>query len=123
MKAKSVLIVEDEFITAMAVREIVEELGYHVCDVVFAGEAAVQQANVHVPDLVLMDIKLAGNMNGSEAAIKIRESNEIPVVFITAHGVKRASNSGSTPTPEGYGYIVKPFTKEELQAEIERVLA
>ena len=122
MTKKRILIVEDQGITAMDEDRIMRELGYEVTGIVVTGEEAVEEASRDRPDVVLMDIKLAGKMNGQEAAMKIRELYQIPVVFVTAYGNKEQSRSLKTPPPEGLGYIVKPYTADELKGEIERLI-
>jgi CheY-like chemotaxis protein len=94
MTKKRVLIVEDQGITAMDEQEIMSELGYEVTGIVMTGEDAVQRAGRDRPDVVLMDIMLAGKMDGREAALKIRELYKIPVVYVTAYGDKKASREG-----------------------------
>jgi CheY-like chemotaxis protein len=69
-----------------------------------------------------MDIKLMGEMDGREATLKIQGSYQITVVFVTAFGDKKQSQSLNTPPPDGIGYIVKPFTEMELQGEIKRLI-
>ncbi len=122
MKKKRVFIVEDEAITLMDQQQMMHDMGYEVAGVTFSGEMAIQEINDIRPDVVLMDIRLSGKMDGSEAAQKIRESHNIPVIFVTALGDKKMSISGKYNVSAGYGYVVKPYTKKELQNEIERVL-
>ena len=122
MTKKRILIVEDQGITAIDEAQIMGDLGYEVTGIAITGEQAVEQAGRDRPDVVLMDITLAGEMDGGEAALKIRKLHQIPVVFVTAHGDKIASKAGKFTVPEGFGYIVKPYTKEELQSEIERLI-
>ena len=122
MTKKRILIVEDQGIAAMAEAQIMHDLGYEVTGLAMTGEAAVEQAGRDRPDVVLMDIMLPGEMDGIEAALRIRESYQIPVVYVTAYGDKKTSNSGTLNVPEGFGYIVKPYTKEELASEIERLI-
>ena len=98
------------------------DLGYEVTGTAMTGEKAVEQAGRDRPDVVLMDIKLAGEMDGREATEKIWELYQIPVVFVTAYGSKELSKSLKTPPPEGIGYIVKPYTAKELKSEIERLI-
>ena len=122
MTKKRILIVEDQGITAFYEAEIMRDLGYEVTGIAITGEDAIQQACRDRPDLILMDIKLAGDMDGREATLKIRKLHQIPVVYVTAHGDKETSKSLKTPPPEGIGYVVKPFTKEDLKSEIERII-
>ncbi len=122
MTKKRILIVEDRGVTALDEAQIMRDLGYEVTGIAMTGEAAVEQAGRDRPDLVLMDIKLAGEMDGREAALKIRELCRIPVVLVTAYGDKETSKSGNFTVPEGFGYVVKPYTAEELESEIERLI-
>ena len=101
---------------------MLKNLGYEVTGIALSGEVAVQRAGADKPDLVLMDLKLVGDMDGREAALKIRELYQIPVVVVTAYGDKKTSKSGNFTVPEGFGYIVKPYTEKELESEIERLL-
>ncbi len=119
---KRILIVEDEPITALSEQQMLKDLGYEVTGIALTGEAAVQRAGADKPDLILMDIQLLGDMDGREATRKIRELHQIPVVYVTAFGDKKTSLSLKTPPPEGIGYVVKPFTKEELESEIKRLM-
>jgi CheY-like chemotaxis protein len=116
-----ILIVEDEMITAMAEKVTLESLGYEVTGIVGSGEEAIKHAESERPDLVMMDITLEGEMDGVEAAWKIRDDYGIPVVFLTVHGDKKiyeAANYGSAT-----GYIIKPFNAESLKTNIEAALA
>ncbi len=122
MTKKRILIVEDEPMTALTEKQMLETLGYEVTGIALSGEDAVERVGVDKPDLVLMDIMLMGHMDGREATLKIRELYQTPVVYVTAFGVKDASKSLKTPPPEGIGYVVKPFTEEELGSEIERLI-
>jgi CheY-like chemotaxis protein len=122
MIKKRVLIVEDQAITAFDESQIMRELGYEVTGIAMSGEDAIMQSHRDLPDVILMDIKLNGDMDGREASLKIQKRDNIPVVYVTAYGDKNLSVSGKFPIPDGIGYIVKPFSKEELKSEVERVL-
>jgi len=119
---KRILIVEDEPMTSLSEQQMLKNLGYEVTGIALSGEDAVQRVGVDKPDLVLMDIKLMGDMDGREAALKIRELHQIPVIYVTALGDKETSKAGKFTVPEGFGYIVKPFTEEELESEIKRLI-
>ena len=115
-----ILIVEDEAITALDEQECLEELGYEVVGIVDSGEDAIAKSGELRPDLVFMDITLATEMTGQEAAWQIREKFNIPVIFVTAKGNKLiydAANYGHVT-----GYIIKPFEIEKLQENIEAAL-
>lgn len=120
MKKVSILIVEDEYIVARDIAARVERQGYKVAEIVASGEDAVTQAGVTRPDLVLMDIKLAGPMDGVEAAEKIRASLDIPVVFLTAFADEPTLNRAKVT--DAFGYLLKPFEERELHITIEMAL-
>jgi CheY-like chemotaxis protein len=116
----NILIVEDEAIQAMCLRDKLVDLGYSIPAAVGSGELAVQAAGRYHPDLVLMDIKLNGRMDGIEAARQIRERFDIPVIFMSAYSdidtLQRALLTGSD------GYLVKPVQMENLSRVIEKAL-
>lgn len=122
MTKKRILIVEDQGVVAIDEEGIIQSLGYEVIGIAMSGEDAVLRAVEDKPDLILMDIMLAGEMNGQTAAEKIRKSHKIPVLYVTALGVKNTPQSPNTSPPEDIGYVVKPFTSEELRSEIERLI-
>ncbi len=115
-----VLVVEDEAIVVMDVRRRLERLGYEVAGVTDTGEEALRLAATLAPDLVLLDIMLAGPMDGIAAAAGIREACAAPVVFLTAHTdpetLRRAGEAGP------HGYVIKPFEDRELGAALEIAL-
>jgi diguanylate cyclase (GGDEF)-like protein/PAS domain S-box-containing protein len=115
-----ILIVEDETIVALDIEQRLQAMGYTVLDMVVSGEQAIQKAESLRPDLILMDIKLKGNMDGIQAAEIIHKSSAIPVIFLTAFAdgptLKRARITGA------FGYILKPFEERELNINIEMAL-
>ena len=117
---KKILIVEDEILVAEDIRQTILELGYNVSSVVSSGEQAVEEANIHKPDLVLMDIFLSGEMDGIEAANQIHSRLNIPVIFLTAYDDKQIMEQTRISKP--YAFINKPFNKRELHANIEFAL-
>ncbi|MEW5801245.1 MAG: response regulator [bacterium] len=118
MDKARILIVEDEIIIAKSLQVKLEDKGYSVCAVVSSGERAVQKAEEEMPDLVLMDIVLAGDMDGIEAARQIRSRFDIPVIYLTAYADNNVLNRAKVTEP--FGYILKPFEDRELYANIER---
>ncbi|MBW4257283.1 MULTISPECIES: methanogen output domain 1-containing protein [Methanobacterium] len=120
MTESRILVVEDEAIVAMGIKQKLEDLGHQVVDVVFTGENAVETALKMEPDLILMDIVLKGNMDGIEAAAKIRNQLDIPVIYLTAYSDEEVLERARMTEP--YGYIIKPFKKSELNANIEMAL-
>ncbi|MEF8796521.1 MAG: sigma 54-interacting transcriptional regulator, partial [Salinivenus sp.] len=115
--APRVLIVEDEFAVAMELEDHLEAMGYTVIDHVMTGAEAVERAEQTAPDLVLMDVRLDGPMDGVEAARQIRASRSLPVVFVTAYSDDDTLERATETTP--YGYVVKPFDRRELYATLE----
>jgi two-component system, response regulator PdtaR len=115
-----ILVVEDEAIVAMGIKEKLEELGHEVVDIVFNGEDAVEKAIKIEPDLILMDIVLKGNMDGIEAASEIRNRLDIPIIYLTAYSDEEILKRARMTEP--YGYILKPFNNSELNANIEMAL-
>ena len=115
-----VLVVEDEVIVALELQNHLERLGYHVVDSVTSGEKAVRQAARLQPDLVLMDIRLEGDIDGIEAARQIRAAHDIPIIFLTALGDEETLERAKETGP--FGFILKPFKERELFATIEVAL-
>jgi PAS domain S-box-containing protein len=115
-----ILIVEDEAIVAMDIRHRVEKLGYTVAETVTSGEDAIATADATRPDLVLMDIQLAGQVDGIEAAQTIRERYGTPVVFLTAFSDHESLERAKVV--DAFGYILKPFEERELGIAIEMAL-
>uniref|UniRef100_I2Q1P1 Putative domain HDIG-containing protein n=1 Tax=Desulfovibrio sp. U5L TaxID=596152 RepID=I2Q1P1_9BACT len=115
-----VLVVEDEAVVAMDVRHRLGRLGYDVCGLADTGEQAVDLVGQLAPDLVLMDIMLAGDMDGVDAAARIRDGFGAPVVFLTAHSDTQTLKRAGSVSP--YGYIVKPFEDRELNTALEIAL-
>ena len=120
MNKIKILVVEDERIASEDVKVRLEHLGYKVTDIVPTGESAVKKSETSMPDLVLMDIKLQGTMNGIEAAQIIRTRFDIPVVYLTAFADKQTLDKVKETEP--FGFILKPFENRELQGVIETAL-
>jgi two-component system cell cycle sensor histidine kinase/response regulator CckA len=116
-----VLIVEDELLLAWHIESLVREQGHEVCGLVPDGEAAVEQAADLDAELVLMDVRLAGHMDGIEAARLIREQRGTPVIFITAHGDETTRARINTILP-GTPVLAKPISAERLREAIESAL-
>ncbi len=118
--APRILIVEDERIVAMDLAGTLTELGYSVAGMAARGEDAIEQAKRLNPNLILMDVRLAGKIDGIQAAQSIRQERDVPVVYLTAHSdnetLKRASSTAAS------GYLVKPFKSPELRCVIEIAL-
>ncbi len=84
MKHK-VMIVEDEILIGMMIKKKISQQGYNVCEIATTGEQAIEWAQIEKPDMVLMDICLAGPINGIEAARQIKKEMKTPIVFFTGN--------------------------------------
>ncbi len=120
MKRKKLLVVEDDWLAAEDMKMRLEALGYAVCDIVSSGKDAIEKAGDHIPNLVLMDIRLSGDMDGIETARQIRRRFSIPVLYVSAYADRELMDRAKRTEP--YGYVVKPFEDIELQAAIEVAL-
>jgi PAS domain S-box-containing protein len=120
MSKEIILIVEDDGILSLHLHDSLVHLEYSVLDPVATGEAGITAVAEFHPDLVLMDIQLAGKINGISAAEKIRETSFIPVVFLTSYSDYQLLQQAKKIVP--YGYLVKPVSDQELAATIEMAL-
>jgi DNA-binding response OmpR family regulator len=87
---------------------------------VFTGEEAIKEAIKNKPDLILMDIQLRGDIDGVEAATKIGQQLNIPVIYLTAHGENAILERAKITEPNGY--LIKPFNEIELRSALEMAL-
>ena len=120
MAKTQILVVEDEHIVAKDIQYRLQGLGYHIPAVASSGEEALQKAEETRPDLVLMDIRLKGPMNGVEAAEELRRRFNIPVVYLTAYADDHTLHRAKVTEP--FGYLLKPFEERELYTCIEVAL-
>lgn len=116
----NIMVVEDEGVVSIDIRNMLKKAGYNIAAVAFQGEEAVTKAEQSSPDLVLMDIGLKGEIDGIEAAKRIRDRLHIPVVFLTgfADEVTKAKAQEVNPS----GFIIKPINEEELNQTLEDIL-
>jgi CheY-like chemotaxis protein len=116
-----VLIVEDELLVAWHLESLAREQNLEVCALVPDGDGAIEQAADLDADLILMDIRLAGRMDGIEAARRIRAQRDTPIIFITAHSdpVTRAKIEQVLP---GTPVLAKPITSAILKEAIASVM-
>ena len=117
---KTILIVEDEAIVAEDLAGKLRHLGYDIIGIVASGEAAMAAADPVPPDLVLMDIRLEGAMDGVDAAQAIVRRHDVPVIYLTAHSDPATLARAKLTGP--FGYILKPFEERELATQIELAL-
>jgi DNA-binding response OmpR family regulator len=120
MKAR-ILIVEDEGLIALHIEEMLTHAGFGVLELFPCGEDALAYlASSPPPDLILMDIGLAGPLNGIQTARLIREKADIPVIFLTAYNDRSHLAEAAEVSP--YGYLTKPFTAKDLVAALDAAL-
>jgi PAS domain S-box-containing protein len=117
MSRLKVLIVEDESITALQLKNKVISWDFDVVEIVASGEEAVEKALDLKPDIILMDIVLRGHLNGVDAAKKIKETLDIPVIYLTAYVDQDTMNKAMSTEP--HNYILKPFDDNELRFALE----
>ncbi|MFN6539301.1 MAG: response regulator [Nostoc sp. EkiNYC01] len=115
-----VLIVEDEYILAINLQESLESLGYIVSDIADSAEGAIARATKLRPNLILMDIRLRGGMDGIQAAEQIWHNLQIPVIYLTGHSDKSTVERATLTSP--FGYILKPIREQELYVAIQTAL-
>ena len=115
-----VLVVEDERLIAEEILERLTRMGFRVVGSVDTAEDAVQAARRELPELILMDIRLKGKMDGIEAAAEIRRDLNIPVIYLTSHSDRGTRARAMETTP--CGYVLKPFREEDLLVAIETAL-
>lgn len=121
MTAIKILIVEDEGIAALDLQQSLRNMGYIVTEVAATGEEAVKAAKELQPDLVLMDIRLQGEVDGTKAAEIIHGLFGIPIIYLTAYTDEDTLLRAMSAQP--YGYIVKPFKERELHTAIKMALS
>ena len=116
MDKARVLIVEDEFIVSMDLRRALEGMGFIVPAEVSSGEGAVDAASRLFPDVVLMDIRLPGQMDGFEATDEIQRRFKIPVVYLTSYSDEETLERARATNP--YGFLIKPYEDVVLRATL-----
>jgi len=122
MEKLNILIVEDEAILAMDLERILNKIGYDVLKIIRYGEEAIEFINNAelLPDLILMDVLLAGKLSGTQTASEIKKKSNIPVIYLTAYSDDRIVNNARQTNP--FGYILKPFDEKTLRIAIDLAL-
>jgi PAS domain S-box-containing protein len=120
MPKANILIVEDEAVVAADLAGKLERAGFRSVGIAADGEDAVEAAKTLGPDLVLMDIRLAGSMDGIKTAERIQASRNIPIVYLTAHSDMTTLRRAAATEP--FGYILKPFEERDVTTQIEIAL-
>jgi CheY-like chemotaxis protein len=116
-----ILVVEDELWAALDMEWVVRKLGHEVIGPAATADEAVRLAESELPDLVLMDIRLANDSDGVTAAIEIRKRFGIASLFVSAHGELATRQRAKAAEPAGF--IEKPFAPETLAIAIEKALS
>ncbi len=117
MTGAQIIVVEDERVVAKAVRGMLEAMGHNVIAHATTGERAIECVKTMRPDLILMDIKLEGKIDGVQAAKVIRKTCDAPIIFLTAYGDDQTLLRAKEIGP--FGYVLKPFGVSHLRAAIE----
>jgi PAS domain S-box-containing protein len=117
MTIPKILVVEDEVIVARTIAAQLNQLGYSVSGMVSSGSAAIAKVAETPPDLVLMDIVLKGDIDGVTAATQIRQQQDVPIIYLTAYADDNTLQRAKLTQP--FGYVVKPFTANDLRVAIE----
>ena len=118
--AYNIMVVEDEAVICLRLKQTLTTMGYNVAGLAYSGEEALEKIRSLKPDLVLMDIMIPGRLDGIAVAEIIKSELDIPVVFLTAYSNKDIIERSKQAEP--YGYIVKPFQDHELKPAIEIAL-
>lgn len=120
MKPYRILVVEDESIAALSLKENLENFGYEVTGIAASKEEALKEIEEELPDLVLLDINLDEKEAGIEVGRQLLKEKDLPVIFLTAYADKETISKAREALP--YGYIVKPYVENELWAAIEMAI-
>ena len=110
---KSILMVEDDYLISMGLTAELKASGYSVCGRVATGEAAVEAVAKEKPDVILMDIRLAGKIDGIEAAEKIREFSDASLLFLTGYQDSATETRARRLKP--LAYLIKPVNMNTLR--------
>ena len=121
MSGLKILVVEDEIVVADNICEILEALGYEVAEPAINYTQALEAIEEEAPDLLMLDIQLAGSKDGIELAQKVTELYNIPYIFLTSNADPRTVERAKQLSPSAY--LVKPFNRDDLYTSIEMAIA
>jgi len=119
-ECKKILIAEDELLIAEDIAFRLKSLGYQITDIVISGQEAIDSVKKEIPDLILMDIVLKGDLDGIQTHEIINKSYNIPLVYLTSFSDEKTFSRAKLTQP--FGYIIKPFEERELHTVIEVAL-
>jgi two-component system, response regulator PdtaR len=111
-----IVLVEDEFIIAMVLEKQLQKFGYDLAAKVTNGKDAIEAIKVHQPDLIIMDIKIDGDMDGIDAMNEIRKFSDVPVIFMSGNSDSGTRERAAETKP--VDYMVKPIPIQELNNSI-----
>ena len=111
------MIVDDNVVCVMELEEALSHHSFHVVGIAYSGAEAVEKAEALKPNLVLMDIEMPGGFDGIDAAEKILQQNDIPIIFVTGHDDEELLERAARLNPAGY--ILKPFVERQIIATIQ----
>lgn len=120
MESPTILIVEDECLTALELQNNLKNEGYKVPCTVSSGEEAIKKVSEIRPDLIIMDIMLKGKLNGIESVNEIKKVVDVPIIYLTAYGDEGTLQSAKITEP--HAYLLKPFNDKEVKYAIEIAL-
>lgn len=115
-----IVVVEDDPAVATVIHLRLESFGYVVCEVVPSGDDAIRSIEVSIPDLVIMDIKIEGTMDGIETAAIIRNRYDVPIIFLTSYADDKLLKRAKVTQP--FDYIIKPYEEKQLHVAVEMAL-
>lgn len=121
MEKKKLLIVEDEIVAGLGLQDLIEMWGYGSCELAMTGEEAIEMSQSCLPDLILMDVNLPGDLNGIEAAVRIREERFVPVLFVSGYSDEEIRER--VGDLNGADFINKPLDFELLKQKIKLLLS
>lgn len=116
MSVERILIVEDETIVALDIKNALKKLGFEISGIASNAKDALESIEKSKPDIILMDINLEGEKDGIELAYDILKQDDIPIIYLTAYSDDETVKKALTTNP--VGYLVKPFKLEELKCTI-----
>jgi len=120
MTKASILIVEDDAVVAQDLKNRLTGMGYFIVAVTSTGEEAIDKARHHLPDVVLMDIRLSGKIDGITAAAEIGKNYQLPIIYLTSYSDDETLARARETHPTGY--VLKPFDPRNLYVAIEMAL-
>lgn len=115
--AKKILIVEDELIISYVLEKMVISLGYEVVGRVSSGEEAIEKALATKPDIILMDIRLDGEIDGIEAMVKIQQEVDVPAIYITGNTDQKYKLR--VKETNYLDFLIKPVTQYQLSYSLD----